>query len=806
MNGSMFRIHRFSIQDTVTNMIMLTSVLALVLSGVILLVHTRRAAEKDLIEYLTASASGVGRNVTSALLFDDGEFARKALEVLKASPNVVGARVFDGEGCVFATYFRDALDLGGIPTRVPPKGVAFGDRTVSVTLPITEEGTVLGTIHAQSDLGTVYRRIVDYLKTVGFVTCAAVLLSYIVSRSLRGIITRPILDLSQLASSICESRDYGVRARKHRDDEVGDLIESWNEMLSAIETRDRALAQHRMQLEAKVKARTRQLQATNSELVRAKEVAEQAAVSKSRFLANMSHEIRTPLNGIIGMTGLLLDTSVSPEQRDMLETVRKSGEDLHVIVDDILDFSKVDAGRMELDDVEFDPRVVVEDVADVVALKAHQQGLEIVCAIDKQVPQRVKGDPSRYKQILLNLVNNAVKFTPRGDVVVEVLCTDEGEDRVRLRTTVTDSGIGIPAGRLVKLFQPFVQGDSSTTRKYGGTGLGLVISKQLVELMGGSIEVSSEEGRGSKFQFDILLRRADATIDSEPPTAPAGARLLVADDNPQCRRMLERELWSWSIETETTDSAEAALARLRALRSGGKGVDLVLLDFKMPGMSAESFVKEVSADPDLRTIPILLMSMLPDLAEARRLASPGRVLCLRKPLKQSYLRGSIQSLLRVRDSAPPKEREQDSGIKNNEQPEPARERARVLLVEDIELNRRVAMAYLRKAGCSVHVAENGEDALEALHQDRFDLILMDCQMPEMDGYETSRRIRQEEQETGRHVPIIALTAHAMSGDLELCGAAGMDDYLSKPFKAVELNAILDKWIARTVATLNPVSA
>jgi PAS domain S-box-containing protein len=526
--------------------------------------------------------------------------------------------------------------------------------------------------------------------------------------------------------------------------------------------------------------------------------------AKSQFLANMSHEIRTPMNGVLGMAELLLGTDLDKHQRHLAETVFRSGKSLLRVLNDILDFSKIEAGKLELEFIEFELHDQIEEMMEIMAEYAHRKGLEFICQIEKEVPNGLEGDPGRLRQILNNLVGNAIKFTQSGEVMVRAFLVEETGDSVTLGFEVKDTGVGIPLKEQARIFEPFSQSDWSMSRKYGGTGLGLSICRQICGMMGGEIGVKSIPGEGSTFTFTVCVKKQRAqrtACDRRGFECLEGLRVLVVDDNENNRSVLQYRIDSWGIANESTTSGPLALEMLRKAAGEGKPYDIVILDMMMPEMDGMQLARAIKADPGLRGAKLLVLTSVGDYATPDMITKAGISASLNKPVRSSQLYNCLltmtESDLAGSDTRPGKS---DRAGKLS---------GRVLLAEDNPINQEVSRGMIQKLGCSLEIVENGKEALKALCEKKFDLVLMDCQMPEMDGYSATRIIRERErrgQFGDTPVRIVALTAHAMKGDREQCLAAGMDDYLRKPFTLDQLYQILTRWLCHEHHAERPAHA
>ena len=782
------------------------------------------ARYQDLTNTGLSTATMIAHNSEYAVYTENQDALRRVIDGLHALPDIAYVAVLGKERQVL---LKETWDLQiTIPTTRGDHLPAAGDmlfeevvlkpghpayidilvpvvsRPVSSADPLfldsnagSTSATVIGYLQLGLSQDRLRKNLQQFVLVTGLVVGVVLLMGLTVTLILTRNITKPVLALVEAADRIAEGRfDVDVEARTN--DEVQRLADAFNRMTLQLRTSQKQIQDYQQSLEAKVSERTQQLEHASREARRLADAAQAASLAKSQFLANMSHEIRTPMNGVLGMTELLLTTTLDPRQQHLTQTIQQSGEALLGIINDVLDFSKIEAGKLQLERVDFDLRDTVESAVELFAGPAQRKNLELTCHLHGAIPGVLRGDPTRLRQTLLNLVSNALKFTTAGEINVRVDWLAETETTVTLRFAVKDSGVGIPVEAHQRIFEAFSQADGTTTRRFGGTGLGLTIVKELVALMQGQIGVESQVGQGSTFWFTAVFERPSPIAAGEAlEEVLLNKRILVVDDTAANREILDEHLRAWGALPLLAASAQEALAQLQSAVAAQQPFELAVLDLHMPDMDGLQLAQAIRRDPHLADLRLLMLTSVT--YDARASDGPSVDAWVTKPVRKSLLRQALLGLLQARPAIPLRQPVQPTAARTGSQSEVRQ----ILLVEDTPVNREVAMGMLEVLGYRIQAVENGRLAVEAFAREHFDLVLMDCQMPEMDGFTATSAIRQQEQaaEATHHVPIIALTANAMEGDRNRCLAAGMDDYLAKPFTMAQLSTVLTQWLASTPA-------
>ena len=716
----------------------------------------RGQLERAALAYRNAAAT--------AASFDDADAARAVIDLTATTAAADSARIVGMDGAVLASHEPPAEGgpTGGLAAMLLP--------SVDVALPLEIDYQQVGTLELSVSRAPVVYALGSMLLMQAAALGVALLVAIAITRRMRETISRPIQGLLETMERVAEEKDYSLSVQPDGPDEIGSLIISFNDMLSQIRGRDEHLAEHRQQLQELVIERTRNLESAAQE-------AEHSSRAKGDFLARMSHEIRTPMNGVVGMAELLQNTQLDSRQLQMLHTMRSSADALLEIINDILDFSKIEAGRLQVTSEDFAVVELIEEVCDLLAARAQERGLELVCHVDGKVPAWCNGDPLRFRQVLTNLLGNAIKYTQQGHVAVHAVVTGEEERGFRLRIAVEDTGLGIPEEEIENVFEAFTQVDSFETRKHGGTGLGLAITRQLVDLLGGEVGVSSKLGKGSTFWFELPLARAARAPKQEAPWSIAAVPILLVQDHETAAQAITELLEAAGASVARVSTGDRAMERL-ALAGP---FEAVIVDHALPDASGAEFLERLRTS-GLAAVPVIMLTPVVTAGNEEVACEPDE--WLPKPVRRARLAEAVDHALGRADPSRPR-----SGTGRGSAIQ--RLGLDVLLVEDSPVNQEVACGMLDALGCRVVCAGDGTLGVEHALGRHFDVVLMDCQMPLMDGFEATRKIRTGETHAERPpVPIIAITANALPGDRERCLAAGMTDFISKPFTLRKLQAVM----------------
>jgi signal transduction histidine kinase/DNA-binding response OmpR family regulator len=773
---------KLSIRKKLITFMMGITGLALFLYYVVSITYHFRAIQQVTVDNLDALTDIIVNMTSPTSTSFTRDWKDDMIKALRGDQDVEKGVIFSADGSILATYINPAAQVEkGLPVTVKKEGDEFFVRNgiikFAIFHPILLNGKRIGTLYLLLSLKNLT---VQLARSAIFLLLSLVcilLLVLIFSSQLRRLITNPVSALAATARKITESGDYKIRLEKGNEDEIGALIDDFNTMLEVICQRDTELSEHKLHLEMQVEERTEQLRLKRDEALA-------AAKAKSEFLANMSHEIRTPMNGVIGVLSLLKDAPLSEEYRRLLQTATRSADSLLLIINDILDFSKIEAGKIDFESIVFDLRDLMEEVTLLFMEAANMKNIDLFCFVPTDVDTQVLGDPTRLRQIITNLLSNAIKFTEQGEVVLQVVLIKRQDGLQLLRFSVEDTGIGISPAPLKGLFTKFTQADGSTTRKYGGTGLGLSVCKQLVEMQNGEIGVDSEKGKGTIFWFTLPMKVVEDEIREASCEDLGGRNFLIVDDNATNRLIIEHYLRPGDVEVSSCETGDQAITAIKGMASLGKHFDTVLLDYHMPGKDGLQVAEEIRKEFGSDAPELVLLSSEGRVRE--KAITAGIKTIIYKPIRLNQ----FYNALSVR---PKMEQEADSRIESQDHT-PALQ-GEILLVDDEVINQKVGAAILKRIGIEPDIANNGKEALKMIEEKQYDLVLMDIQMPELSGFDATEEIRRKELLYGlSRIPIIAMTANAMESTRQQCLAIGMDDFIAKPIKPDILKERLEPWL------------